>query len=444
MKLINQKFNKLIEYISLKIEFNEIPRELHPICRADLGEPEELAKDIFKYSDYSVKQEHKEQLNFKSYFDQNPQLLQSNEFNDLIEILISNQNDYKKISEYETKIENISDVVKKFIVYLYQTEQKIVFNGNKLEKYASELEAFFRDDEKIITSMHPLDGFYSNVERIELEEGLFIQRMSLNEREELISGYSLNSRLNITNMLTNEYWLCNEYLLKSGGTNDYAILIEKEFLKFLRIFKSGKVKIRHYKFKAKYWTNDFIFSGLIGHSDTFLVENGNYTIQKEEIEKFTDLWRKYREIDFSQDKALNIAIKRYNDSFVRREIEDRIIDLMIAFEAFFLTKDEKMELTFKLALRTAIFFGGVDRENLFEFMKKAYSARSEIVHGIKPTDKIKVKKGINTKEFDEYTLQEFLNKLEEIFRECLLKYIRKYQEHKIEKLINSIDKKILS
>jgi len=173
----------------------------------------------------------------------------------------------------------------------------------------------------------------------------------------------------------------------------------------------------------------------------FLVENGNYTIQKEEIEKFTDLWRKYREIDFSQDKALNIAIKRYNDSFVRREIEDRIIDLMIAFEAFFLTKDEKMELTFKLALRTAIFFGGVDRENLFEFMKKAYSARSEIVHGIKPIDKIKVKKGINTKEFDEYTLQEFLNKLEEIFRECLLKYIRKYQEHKIEKLINSIDKK---
>ena len=309
--MIKQKFNKLIEYISLKIGFNEIPRELHPICRADFGEPEELAKDIFKYSGYSAKQEHKEQLNFKSYFDQNPQLLQSNEFNDLIEILISNQNDYKKISEYENKIENISDVVKKFIVYLYQTEQKIVFNGNELEKYVRELEAFFRDDEIIITSIHPLDGFYSNVERIELEKGLFMQRMSLNEREELISGYFLHSGLNITNILTNEYWLFNEYLLKSGGTNDYAIFIEKEFLKFLRLFKSGKVKVLHYKFKAKYWTDDFIFSGLISRSDTFVVENGNYIIQKEEIEQFTDLWRKYREIDFSQDKVLNIAIKRH-------------------------------------------------------------------------------------------------------------------------------------
>ena len=441
--MINQKFNKLIEHISLKIRINEIPRELHPTYRANFGEPEELAKDIFKYSDYSAKQEHEEQLNFHSYFDQNPQLLQLNEFEDLIEILILNQNNYKKINEYENKTEKLSKIIKKFIVYLYQTEQKIIFNENELEKYASELEAFFRDDEIIITSIHPLDGFYSNVERIELEKGLFIQRMSLNEREKLISGYFLHSRLNIIDILTNEYWLFNEYLLKSRGINDSAIFTEKKFLTFLRIFKSGKVRMRHYKLETNYWTSDFVFGGLISHSDSFVVDNGNYIIQKEETEQFTDLWRKYQEIDFSQDGALNIAIKRYNDSFVRRDVEDRIIDLMIAFEAFFLKKGEKMELTFKLALRTAIFLGGGDRENLFEFMKKAYSTRSDIVHGIKPINKIKVKKGINSKESDEYTPQEFLNKLEEILRECLLKYIREYKGYKIEKLINSIDKKIL-
>ena len=441
--MINQKFNKLIEHISLKIRINEIPRELHPSCRANFGEPEELAKDILKYSDYSAKQEHEEQLNFHSYFDQNPQLLQLNEFEDVIEILILNQNNYKKINKYENKTENLSKIVKKFIMYLYQTEQKIIFNENELEKYVSELEAFFRDDEIIITSIHPLDGFYSNVERIELEKGLFIQRMSLNEREKLISGYFLNSGLNITNILTNEYWLFNEYLLKSGGPNDYALFIEKKFLPFLRIFKSGKVRMRHYKLETNYWTSDFVFGGLVYHSDTFVVDNGNYIIQKEETEQFTDLWRKYREIDFSQDRALNIAIKRYNDSFVRREAEDRIIDLMIAFEAIFLKGTEKMELTFKLALRTAIFLGGVDRENLFEFMKKTYNTRSDIVHGIKPIDKIKVKKSINGKEYNEYTPQEFLNKLEEILRECLLKYIREYQGYQIEELINSIDKKIL-
>ena len=441
--MINQKFNKLIEHISLKIRINEIPRELHPSCRANFGEPEELAKDILKYSDYSAKQEHEEQLNFHSYFDQNPQLLQLNEFEDVIEILILNQNNYKKINKYENKTENLSKIVKKFIMYLYQTEQKIIFNENELEKYVSELEAFFRDDEVIITSIHPLDGFYSNVERIELEKGLFIQRMSLNEREELISGYFLHSGLNITNILTNEYWLFNEYLLKSGGPNDYALFIEKKFLPFLRIFKSGKVRMRHYKLETNYWTSDFVFGGLIYHSDTFVVDNGNYIIQKGETEQFTDLWRKYREIDFSQDRALNIAIKRYNDSFVRREAEDRIIDLMIAFEAIFLKGTEKMELTFKLALRTAIFLGGVDRENLFEFMKKTYNTRSDIVHGIKPIDKIKVKKSINGKEYNEYTPQEFLNKLEEILRECLLKYIREYQGYQIEELINSIDKKIL-
>jgi len=394
-----------------------------------------LAKDIFKYSDYSTKQEHKKQLNFKSYFDQKPQLLQSNEFKEMIEILISNQNNYKKIDEYENKIENLSEIVKKFIIYLYQTEQKIFFKENELEKYISELEAFFREDEVIITSIHPLDGFYSNVERIELEKGLFVQRMTLNEREELFSGYLHYSTFNRTDLLVNEYWLINEYLLKSGVPTDHAIFIEKEFLKFLRIFKSGKVKMRHYKFKAKYWTPDpdFIFSGLISQSDTFVVDNGNYIIQKEETERFTDLWRKYREIDFSQDRALNTAINRYNDSFTRREVEDRIIDLVIAFETIFLKENEKMELTFKLALRTAVFLEGIDikRENLFEFIKKAYDIRSVIIHGSKTKDKINVKKSVESKEYDEYTLHEFLNKLENVFRECLLKYIQEYRRYQI-------------
>jgi len=118
---------------------------------------------------------------------------------------------------------------------------------------------------------------------------------------------------------------------------------------------------------------------------------------------------------------------------------------MIAFEAIFLKEHEKMELTFKLALRTAIFLEGRDikRENLFEFIKKAYDIRSAIIHGSKTKDKINVKKSVEAKEYDEYTLHEFLNKLENVFRECLLKYIQEYRRYQIEELIDLIDKKIL-
>ena len=445
--MIKQQFNEVIKRISRKIKINEIPREIRIIHRVHFDKPKELAKGIFRYTGFSLKEERNAYLAFGRYFDQNPNLFELGELEDLIEILTSNQKYYRKIREYETVEEKIGEKIKRFVIYVFQKEQRIVFEEDELQKYVNELEAYFRGDEVIITSKHPLDGFYSNVERIELEKGLFIQRTPLNEREEFFSHIHYDSYFNKSHILKNEYWLINEYALKGGSINEYANATEKEFLKFLRIFESGSVEIHYYQLESNYWNPDlFGIGGIGGRADTFVVGHGDYIVQEDEIEQFTGLWRKYREIDFSQDKALNIAIKRFNDSFTRREVEDRIIDLMIAFEAMFLKENEKMELTFKLSLRTAIFLEDVDAEseNLFEFMKKAYDTRSDIVHGVKTKDKIKVKRSINAGEYDEYTLNEFVNKLEDIFRECLLKYIQKYRGYQINKLIDLMDKKSLN
>lgn len=297
--MISLKFNELIEQISSKIRINEIPREIRTIYRVNFEEPKELAKDIFKYSIYSTEKEDKEQLNFKSYFDQNSHLFQSIELDELIDILLSNQNYYEKIKEYENIEEKLIEIIKDFIIKLYQEEQKIIFNENELKNYVNELETYFRGNEVIIISQHPLDGFYSNVEKIELEKGLSIQQIPLNKREEFFSGhFSYSFNRNRTNILVNEYWLINEYLYKDDNINDYAESIEKEFLKFLRIFKSGTIGMHQYRLKSKYWWNpEHIFRGPISSSDTFVLDYGNYIIQEEEAQKFADLWRKYREID---------------------------------------------------------------------------------------------------------------------------------------------------
>lgn len=444
--MIKQQFNEVIKRISRKIRINEIPREIRVIYRAHFNEPNEIAKGIFRYTGSSLKEERNTYLAFGRYFDQNPNLFELGELDGLIDILLSNQNYYRKIREYETVEEKIGEKIKSFIIYAFQKEQRIDFEEEVLQKYVNELEAYFRGDEVVITSKHPLDGFYSNVERIDLEKGLFIERTPLNEREEFFSHIHYDSYFNKSHILKNEYWLINEYTLKGGLINEYANAIEKEFLKFLRIFEGGRVEMHYYQLESNYWNPDLPVVGVCGHADTFVVGHGDYIIPRDEIEQFTDLWRKYREINFLKDKALNIAIKRFNDSFIRREVEDRIIDLMIAFEAMFLKENEKMELTFKLSLRTAIFLEDVDaeRENLFEFMKKAYDTRSDIVHGVKTKDKIKVKRSINAKEYDEYTLNEFVDKLEDIFRECLLKYIQKYRGYQISKLIDLMDKKSLN
>lgn len=445
--MIQLQFNRLIKKISRDFKINEIPRNTQTTYRANFNEPEELVKDIFRFSGYSIEQEYNEQLNFHSYFDKNPRFFEIIELNDLVELLTSNQNHFENIDINDK--EKIIKTIKNYIIFLYQKEQKIVFDKDELEKYANGLEAYFRGDEMIFISKSPLDGFYSNVERIELEKDLSIQRISLNEREELFSRYSHLSNFTRSNLLLNEYWLINEYIPKEKammGINAYAQFIDEEFLKFLRLFKNGTIGIHHSKSESKYWNPEFSwYDGLSSQSFTHVVGNGNYIIEKDEINQFIDLWTKYRKIDFSRDGALNIAIKRFNDSFTRRDVEDRIIDLMIAFEALFLKEDEKMELTFKLALRTAIFLKNKDvgGDDLFHFMKVAYNTRSNIIHGAKTKDKIKVKKSINVDEYDELTLHEFLNKLEDIFRKCLLRYIKEFSNFQINELIDSIDKKIL-
>ena len=116
--MISLKFNELIEQISSKIRKDEIPIEIHTICRVNFEEPEELAKDIFKYSGYSAEKESKERLNFRSYFKQNSHLFQSSELDDLIDFLISNQNYYEKIKEYENTEEKLIEQIKSFIIRL--------------------------------------------------------------------------------------------------------------------------------------------------------------------------------------------------------------------------------------------------------------------------------------------------------------------------------------
>src|SRR5947209_14007439 len=81
-----------------------------------------------------------------------------------------------------------------------------------------------------------------------------------------------------------------------------------------------------------------------------------------------------------------------SDSAMRPSVScpDQIIDLMIASEALFLcdVSEEQFrgELRFRNALRAGFFIGQTtnERREIFRLMKKAYDARSAIVHGGKP------------------------------------------------------------
>jgi hypothetical protein len=103
-----------------------------------------------------------------------------------------------------------------------------------------------------------------------------------------------------------------------------------------------------------------------------------------------DLWNQLAVPGVEADKALGIALRRLRDAPLRPGFEDRLIDLIIAAEALFLTDagnaEDRGELSYRLALRAALFISDPprSRSQILTFFRRAYRARSAVVHGSQP------------------------------------------------------------
>lgn len=77
-----------------------------------------------------------------------------------------------------------------------------------------------------------------------------------------------------------------------------------------------------------------------------------------------------------------LAFRRYSLSLEKKSYEDQLLDLWIGLESLFVPDGRKGEITYKLRLRMAYFFGDSlqQREKIAQLIKKSYNHRSEIVH----------------------------------------------------------------
>ncbi|HUT97345.1 MAG TPA: hypothetical protein VMW60_04420 [Dehalococcoidales bacterium] len=126
-----------------------------------------------------------------------------------------------------------------------------------------------------------------------------------------------------------------------------------------------------------------------------------------------------------QYTALDTALRRFNSAYYG-ELEDRLIDQMIAFESLYIADDK--ELGYKLALRTA-FLLGKNRTKIFMNMKKAYELRGQIVHGNKPVDRTK--------------LEETIPKTEEYLRRSIRRFLSLSKQYPISEIRKLLDENVL-
>jgi hypothetical protein len=114
---------------------------------------------------------------------------------------------------------------------------------------------------------------------------------------------------------------------------------------------------------------------------------GKYELSAGEVPQFLELWHLLEE----GNAPFDFSIRRFNLAFDRGLLTDRIVDLVIAAESLFLSdldEDYRGELRFRFALRAAKFIEhqSYSEHDVFRVMRRAYDARSAIVHGGSPKD----------------------------------------------------------
>ena len=143
-------------------------------------------------------------------------------------------------------------------------------------------------------------------------------------------------------------------------------------------------------------------------------------VQIDEAKRLYDILFKS---DSNVGEKLRIPVDRWVRSKTDKDPVDKIIDLGIAFEAFYLSDIESpTELAFRLRLHAASYLGKdkEDRKALMKELQKIYNWRSLAVH----TGELPIKKsGIKRKSFSEEEVEKFIAKAQDLCRQSIIKVL---------------------
>ncbi len=100
------------------------------------------------------------------------------------------------------------------------------------------------------------------------------------------------------------------------------------------------------------------------------------------LSSFGQFWAGLQSDGVKDRKFLGLAMRRLGYAHERHRVEDKLLDLLIAAEALFLS-GSMGELQYRLAQRAAFFLGNkpATRRNIYKHMLDAYKVRSKVVHG---------------------------------------------------------------
>jgi hypothetical protein len=160
----------------------------------------------------------------------------------------------------------------------------------------------------------------------------------------------------------------------------------EDVLVALRLLRHTTIRCNGY---AK-WVDSFWLDGGTNYSPGQPRQHaGTCNLGEADIPEVLRVWEL---LNRKADDGFAFSLRRFSQSFERADLDDRIVDLVIAGESIFVGDTESSgrgELRFRFALRAAKFVDHpiYGRHDMLDVMQRAYDARSAIVHGGHPNPK---------------------------------------------------------
>jgi len=159
--------------------------------------------------------------------------------------------------------------------------------------------------------------------------------------------------------------------------DEFAPLVEN-IVFALRLFKEGDV------FCKVIWAENHCHQIVLNpfYELPSTIHRKIYPFRIKEIDQIREIFEKIIKTDFDRRRPLKIARDRLNRSYGKSMYDEKIVDFMIGFEALFLRESSTCSGQI-IGTGCSTLLGKTDKERIeiYDFLKKTYKLRNEIVHG---------------------------------------------------------------
>jgi len=219
---------------------------------------------------------------------------------------------------------------------------------------------FKAEYQKIENSLHakeieferttPICGFSTDISEIQLDNNLSIVKLTDSEIIELLNlGVRIGDNFGPNNVVFSENSFAIKFVFRLpkiiGESNEkhkvdqFRHILsksqEQKVINSLRVFKQGKFFVQGSITKSRGLFNQGIRYNYGPQSESLLFDE--FKILDEERDKFKEFFHGFSSAAVANKNYLAVAIRRFSQSIERPDLEDRIIDLLICAEAFFLS-----------------------------------------------------------------------------------------------------------